>query len=178
MKKKPLPLMLFLSLMLLITAAAPVFGAEAAAVTEEAARKPIRIGYMDYGSFIELDETGEYTGFGVEFLEEISNYTGWTYEYVYDTWANLLTRLKNHDIDFLGTPQKTLEREEIYDFADQWSGVEQTIIYTRLGNSDIYKLLACLFSFILSKADISRNARNNCGYGRVGFHLFKKKIGS
>ena len=138
MKKKPLPLMLFLSLMLLITAAAPVFGAEAAAVTEEAAGKPIRIGYMDYGSFIELDETGEYTGFGVEFLEEISNYTGWTYEYVYDTWANLLTRLKNHDIDFLGTPQKTLEREEIYDFADQWSGVEQTIIYTRLGNSDIY----------------------------------------
>ena len=137
MKKKLLPLMLLLSLVLLMTAAAPVFRAEASA-DAEVAQKPIRIGYMDYGSFIELDETGEYTGFGVEFLEEISSYTGWTYEYVYDTWSNLLKRLKNHDIDFLGTPQKTLEREEIYDFADQWSGVEQTIIYTRLGNSDIY----------------------------------------
>ena len=111
---------------------------DAAASSAAPIRRPIRIGYMDYGSFIEQDEDGNYTGFGVEFLSDIAEYTGWTYEYVYDTWPNLLRRVEEHDIDFLGTPQKTPEREKIYDFADISSGVEQTIIYTRIGNNDIY----------------------------------------
>ena len=111
---------------------------DSAGASAAAAKRPIRIGYMDYGSFIEQDEDGNYTGFGVEFLSDIAEYTGWTYEYVYDTWPNLLKRVEEHDIDFLGTPQKTPEREKIYDFADISSGVEQTIIYTRLGNNDIY----------------------------------------
>ena len=104
---------------------------------DAASTRPIRIGYMDYGAFIEEEDDGNFSGFGVEFLEEISRYTGWTYEYVYDTWPNLLERVKNKEIDFLGTPQKTPEREEIYDFADISSGFEQTIIYTRADNDEI-----------------------------------------
>lgn len=50
----------------------------------------IRIGYIDYGGFIDLDENGEYTGYGVELLDKIAEYTGWKYEYVYDTWDNVL----------------------------------------------------------------------------------------
>ena len=42
----------------------------------------IRIGYIDYGGFIDLDENGEYTGYGVELLDKIAEYTGWKYEYV------------------------------------------------------------------------------------------------
>ena len=58
---------------------------DSAGASAAAAKRPIRIGYMDYGSFIEQDEDGNYTGFGVEFLSDIAEYTGWTYEYVYDT---------------------------------------------------------------------------------------------
>ncbi len=111
---------------------------QAAPADEEAEERPVRIGYMDYGAFIECDSLGYFSGFGVEYLLEISRYTGWTYEYVYDTWPNLLERLRNKEIDFLGTPQKTPERERIYDFADILSGYEQTIIYTRRDNDEIF----------------------------------------
>lgn len=53
-------------------------------------KETIRIGYIDYGGFIDLDENGEYTGYGVELLDKIAEYTGWKYEYVYDTWDNVL----------------------------------------------------------------------------------------
>lgn len=109
-----------------------------ACADEEKPPRSIRIGYMDYGAFIEREADGDYTGFGVEYLTEISRYTDWTYEYVYDTWPNLLERLKNKEIDLLGTPQKTPEREKVYDFADIESGYEQTIIYTRADNDEIY----------------------------------------
>jgi signal transduction histidine kinase/CheY-like chemotaxis protein len=98
----------------------------------------IRIGYIDYGSFIEKDSNGNYKGFGVEYLNEISRHTGWKYEYVYSTWEKCLRLLKEGKIDFIGTAQKTPEREEIYDFADLPNGVEQTILYTRTDNDDLY----------------------------------------
>ena len=56
-------------------------------------QETIRIGYIDYGGFIDLDENGEYTGYGVELLDKIAEYTGWKYEYVYDTWAVSYTHL-------------------------------------------------------------------------------------
>lgn len=100
--------------------------------------RTIRIGYIDYGSFIEKDQDGTYHGYGVEYLEKISEYTGWKYEYVYDTWENCLKKLEQGEIDFVGTAQKTPEREKQYDFADISNGVEQTIIYTTMDNQDIY----------------------------------------
>ena len=57
-------------------------------------QETIRIGYIDYGGFIDLDENGEYTGYGVELLDKIAEYTGWKYEYVYDTWDNILKKLE------------------------------------------------------------------------------------
>ena len=131
MNKKRLFNSIILILFVLLMASLP-----ALASSDEEVRS-IRIGYMDYGAFIEKDAEGDYSGFGVEFLSEISRYTGWTYEYVYDTWSNLLERLKNREIDFLGTPQKTPDREKIYDFADFESGYEQTIVYTRPDNDEI-----------------------------------------
>ena len=134
MMKKRIPFLLIAILFLL----SGFMSLCAVPAEEEASPRPVRIGYMDYGSFIELDSLGDYTGFGVEYLSEITRYTGWTYEYVYDTWPNLLERLKKGEIDFLGTAQKTPEREEIYDFADIMNGFEQTIIYTRPDNNEIY----------------------------------------
>ncbi len=33
---------------------------------------------------------GSIQGYGVELLDKIAEYTGWKYEYVYDTWDNVL----------------------------------------------------------------------------------------
>ena len=64
-------------------------------------QETIRIGYIDYGGFIDLDENGEYTGYGVELLDKIAEYTGWKYEYVYDTWDNILKKLESGEIDMI-----------------------------------------------------------------------------
>lgn len=64
-------------------------------------KETIRIGYIDYGGFIDLDENGEYTGYGVELLDKIAEYTGWKYEYVYDTWDNVLKKLESGEIDMI-----------------------------------------------------------------------------
>lgn len=98
----------------------------------------IRIGYIDYGSFIEENGYGTYSGYGVEILNWVSQYTGWRYEYVYDTWENCLEMLKTGEIDFVGTAQRTPEREAVYAFTDIPNGVEQTVLYTRLDNDELY----------------------------------------
>ena len=70
-------------------------------------QETIRIGYIDYGGFIDLDENGEYTGYGVELLDKIAEYTGWKYEYVYDTWDNILKKLESGEIDMICQAQRT-----------------------------------------------------------------------
>ena len=127
--------MLFLLILICCGAWSPV---GQAADEEREQGETIRIGYIDYGAFIERSPAGEYTGFGVEYLNKIAEHTGWHYEYVYDTWENCLRKLRDHEIDFLGTAQKTPEREREYAFAKLPLGLEQTVLYTRIGNNDIF----------------------------------------
>ena len=49
----------------------------------------IKVGYIEQGNFIENNH-GNYSGYGVEYLEKITEITGWEYEYYLDTWENCL----------------------------------------------------------------------------------------
>ncbi|MDD3193883.1 MAG: hypothetical protein PHE47_08600 [Oscillospiraceae bacterium] len=40
----------------------------------------LRVGYIDYQGFIGQAEDGSYTGYAVEYLDKISEYTGFRYE--------------------------------------------------------------------------------------------------
>ena len=100
-------------------------------------KETIRIGYIDYGGFIDLDENGEYTGYGVELLDKIAEYTGWKYEYVYDTWDNILKKLESGEIDMICQAQRTKEREKQYLFSDYAIGAETSVLYVSKEN-DIY----------------------------------------
>lgn len=98
----------------------------------------IRIGYIDYDGFIEKTEDGDYEGYGVEFLEEIAEYTDWEYEYVYDSWENHLVNLANGELDFVCHAQKTEEREETYLFSKYSIGAESSILYVRKEDERYY----------------------------------------
>lgn len=111
----------------------PVYGTQA----EEKTAQKIRIGYIDYEGFIYETEDGSYTGYGTEYLEKIAEYTGWEYEYVYDSWENQLENLKNGTIDFVCHAQKTDEREEDYLFSKYAIGSEASVLYVR-ENDDRY----------------------------------------
>lgn len=98
----------------------------------------IRIGYIDYSGFIEQDDNNHYTGYAVDYLEKVAEYTGWSYEYVHDTWENLLLQLEQGEIDFLLSAQFTPERAERFLYSDYTLGVEYNYLYTWPGNDSLY----------------------------------------
>lgn len=99
---------------------------------------PIRVGYTDSPGFIEKTADGTIDGYGVAYLNEISHYTGWRYEYVYATWQECLDLLAKGEIDLLGMAQYTPERSEKYEFASLPSGVEYMVMYVRNDDNGIY----------------------------------------
>ena len=51
--------------------------------------------YREDADFINKSSSGVYKGYGVEYLNKISQYTGWRYEYINESWENQLADLKS-----------------------------------------------------------------------------------
>ena len=45
-------------------------------------KKVIRVGFYTMDNYQECDENGNYSGYFVDYLREISQYTGWEYEFI------------------------------------------------------------------------------------------------
>ena len=59
----------------------------------------VRVGFFPMSGYQEYDEQGNPKGYNVEYLDQVSAYTGWTYEYVpVDSWDDALKALRNGDI--------------------------------------------------------------------------------
>jgi len=77
------------------------------------AAAPIRVGYDVAGSFLYQAQDGEFRGYNVEYLYKISQYTGWTYEFVpFTNWGQAVDALEKGDIDILPTVLKSPERQK------------------------------------------------------------------
>ena len=108
----------------------------AAAYAEEPNQKIVRVGWYD-SSFCYWDEYGRRCGIDIEYQEKISAYTGWTYEYVEDSWSNLFQMLKNGKIDLLSDVSYKPERTEFMSFPDLPMGSEAYYIYIDAENREI-----------------------------------------
>ena len=62
------------------------------------------------------EKDGTYTGYGVEYLRKIAEYTGWEYEFEYDAGISSLKKLETGEIDMICQAQRTKEREKQYHF--------------------------------------------------------------
>ena len=93
------------------------------------------------GSFEEtynvVNEKGERSGYGYEYLQDIAGYAGWTYKYITSDWKNCFTQLENGEIDILGGISYTDERAEKMLFSDMPMGEEKYYIYTDASNMDL-----------------------------------------
>ena len=94
-------------------------------------KKTVRIGYLGYAGFITQTIDGNYSGYGVEFLDEIAGYTNWEYEYVYGTLGSQLENLRTGRVDFIMQVQKTPEREAEFLFSKYIVGIESGVVYVR-----------------------------------------------
>ena len=122
--------------LLLCVLAALTLGAPTAASAQEGEPKTVRVGWYD-SSFCYRDEFGRRCGIDVEYQEKISAYTGWTYEYVEDSWSNLFQMLKDGEIDLLSDVSYKPERTEFMSFPDLPMGSEAYYIYIDAENREI-----------------------------------------
>ena len=106
------------------------------AFTEKKEQKTVRVGWFD-SSFCYYDQFGRRCGEDYEYHQKISAYTGWTYEYVEDSWPNLLQKLKNGEIDLLSDVSYKPEREEFLYYSDLPMGTEAYYIYVGSENREI-----------------------------------------
>ena len=77
-------------------------------------------------------------GYNYEYLAMIAQYTGWTYHYTFGDWADLETKLANHEIDLLGDVGKTTERLSRYNFGDYPDISSQMYLVTRDNDTRYY----------------------------------------
>lgn len=128
---------LFISLLLIFSSTPPMSAAPIAS-DEQRERPPLKVGYIDYEGFIGPENGGFFNGYGVAFLNKISQYTGWKYEYYYRTWEECLRDLEQGSIDLICCAQYSQERAERFDYSEFPIGRESTFIYTRKGSNSIY----------------------------------------
>ncbi|KXL52686.1 aerobic respiration control sensor protein ArcB [Anaerotignum neopropionicum] len=96
----------------------------------------VRVGFYEFPYYQNIDADGACSGYGYDYLQAISQYTGWEYEFVTSASFNECQQmLKNGEIDILGLLQKTPEREEFYAFSDYPSGINMSLLVTDLENT-------------------------------------------
>ena len=103
---------------------------------QEPEQKVVRVGWFD-SSFCYWDQYGRRCGIDYEYQQKISAYTGWTYEYVEDSWPNLFQMLKDGEIDLLSDVSFKPERAEYMLFPDLPMGTESYYIYINAGNKGL-----------------------------------------
>ena len=106
------------------------------AYAKEKEEKVIRVGWFD-SSFCYFDQFGRRCGIDYEYQQKISAYTGWSYEYVEDSWANLFQKLKDGEIDILCDVSYKEDREPYMYFSDLPMGTESYYLFVSSKNREI-----------------------------------------
>ena len=100
------------------------------------AGKTVRVGWYE-SAFHRTDSFGRRSGYGYEYQQRISIYTGWQYEYVEGSWSELLEKLIAGEIDLLSDVSYTDERAEKILYSAEAMGSEGYHVFIAPGNTDI-----------------------------------------
>lgn len=125
----------------------------------QAADKVVRVAYFDLGDYYRKTADGELDSYDSAYLDMVSNYTGYQFEYVdCKTWDNALTMLENHEIDLVGTMQWNMEREEKYAICEAHYGYAVAELAALLKSGYIYEdyshmsgaVIGCVQNYVIA----------------------------
>ncbi|PWJ63039.1 MULTISPECIES: transporter substrate-binding domain-containing protein [unclassified Fibrobacter] len=91
----------------------------------------VRVGWFDGPYNVKNRERR--SGYGYEFQQKIAAYTGWTYEYVEDSWPNLFNMLLDGEIDLLADVSYTEDRVDKILYSALPMGEEEYHAFVREG---------------------------------------------
>ena len=107
-----------------------------AAHAAEGGGEVVRVGWYE-SPFNRTDKSGRRSGYAYEYQLKIAAYTGWRYEYVEGSWADLMRMLADGEIDLMSDVSYTEEREASMLFSALPMGTEGYYIFIAPGNSEI-----------------------------------------
>ena len=105
-------------------------------VTAKSQSEVVKVGWYE-DSYHITGKNGNRSGYGYEYEQAVSAYTGWDYDYVTGNWEELLKKLQNGEIDLMSSLSYTDERAKTMLFSDLPMGEEKYYLYADLANSDI-----------------------------------------
>ena len=113
-------------------------GIPAAAVEKPANNRTVKAGVFFFDGYHMQDDDGNYTGYGIELLNLISQYSHLNFEFVgYDnTWEEMQSMLLSGEIDVVTSARKTRARTEIFGFSDPIER-NSTVLSVLEGNTSI-----------------------------------------
>lgn len=106
------------------------------AAAETSTDKVVRVGwYSDVYNI--TGEHGERSGYVYEYEQAVAAYTGWKYEYVTASWAELMRMVEAGEIDLMASVSYTDERAKKIFFSEFPMGKETYYIYADLQHTNI-----------------------------------------
>ena len=104
--------------------------------SEQSDNSPIKACVFKFAGYHDKDENGRLSGYGIEFLNLVSQYSHLNFKYVeYDrTWGETQELLKNGEIDIATSASKTEDREQIFDFSLP-IGRKKTVLSIRIDDN-------------------------------------------
>ncbi|MDE6748481.1 MAG: transporter substrate-binding domain-containing protein [Lachnospiraceae bacterium] len=105
---------------------------------EEGNNRTVRAGVFYFDGYHMEDEHGDLTGYGVEFLELVSQYShlNFVFSGYEKSWDEMLTMLENGEIDVVTSARKTPVREAKFDFSLP-IGRNSTVLSIRANNTSL-----------------------------------------
>lgn len=124
------------AVLMLVTTVVPYYGS----VEEQAeVGKVVKVGFYHMAGFQYYDEYAKLQGYCIDYLEILSSFTGWEYEYVpVEDFGDGCEKLKSHQIDLIAPAMMTEERKELFDYSELSFGTEYTILVTSQSREDLY----------------------------------------
>lgn len=118
---------------------------------DENNRTVVRVGYVEIDNMMEgMSDDAEKSGLGYEYIQKVSYYTNWDYEYVYGDWDTILEKLYNGEIDILAGVSKNDETQQKILFPEYSMGSENYYLGVAKNRTDLLNQLNCALSKISS----------------------------
>lgn len=99
-------------------------------LTLEAKERTVRVGWYYQPSYMQLRSDGTPYGYNYEYLQNISRYTGWKYEFVQGEFEDLYADLAKGKIDILGCVFYSGERAAELSFPNYSAGEDYITLFT------------------------------------------------
>ena len=129
----------YMAVLLVFVCVCMIFSPQTAYAAEDSSQhETVKVGFFAMDGYHMMDEEGNRSGYGYDFLRLMARYWDVDYEYVgYDqSWDDMQQMLEDGEIDMVTSARKTPDREEKFDFSRP-IGTNYGMLTVRSDNSTI-----------------------------------------